>query len=51
MGMADGAVGAGICWGPPRAGGSALAAAESQTPFAGLRIESSIGRFPAAHFW
>lgn len=41
MGIADRAVGAGICWDPPRAGGSALAAAGSQAPFRGLRIKAA----------
>lgn len=49
MGIDDKTVGADPS--PPRAGGSTLAAAESQTPFRGLKIKANTVRFPASHFW
>lgn len=36
---------------PPGQEDSALAVAESQTPFRGLKIKANTGRFSAAGFW
>lgn len=49
MGIVDRAVAADPS--PPGQGHSALAVAENQTPFRGLKIKANTGRFSAAGFW